>query len=99
MRIDRAGWPFITGPLAPAALAAVAGRSTGRRGPSHLAWPFVALSAYMALFFRDPDRRCDTVPPDPDEVLSPADGVVMVAGTPQQDVAPDGEWQQVSVFL
>jgi phosphatidylserine decarboxylase len=92
MRIDRAGWPFITGPLVPAALAVLAGRRWA-------ASPFVALSAYMTLFFRDPDRRCDTVPPDPDEVLSPADGVVMVAGAPQDGVAPDGTWQQVSVFL
>jgi phosphatidylserine decarboxylase len=99
MRIDRAGWPFITGPLAPAALAAVAGRATGRRGLARAAWPFLALSAYMTLFFRDPDRRCDRVPPDPDEVLSPADGVVMVSGVPQEGVAPDGDWQQVSVFL
>jgi phosphatidylserine decarboxylase len=103
MRIDRAGWPFITGPLVPAALAAVTGRATGRRGLARAAWPFLALSAYMTLFFRDPDRRCDSVPPDPDDVLSPADGVVMVAGTPQDGVAPeptpDGDWQQVSVFL
>jgi phosphatidylserine decarboxylase len=95
MRIDRAGWPFITGPLAPAAVLAL----TGRRGIRTLAWPFMLLSAYMTLFFRDPDRRCDSVPPDPDDVLSPADGVVMVAGEPQEGVAPDGEWQQVSVFL
>src|SRR6476619_3300720 len=92
MRIDRAGWPFITGPLAPAALAAAAGRRW-------LVWPFVGLSAYMALFFRDPDRRCDTTPPPADEVISPADGVVMVAGEPQPGVAPEGDWQQVSVFL
>ena len=92
MRIDRAGWPFITGPLAPAALAAVAGRRWAM-------WPFLGLSAYMALFFRDPDRRCDRVTPDPDEVLSPADGVVMVAGEPQEGVAPEGDWQQISVFL
>src|SRR3712207_2671151 len=92
MRIDRAGWPFITGPLAPAALAAAAGRRW-------VAGPFLALSAYMTLFFRDPDRRCGSVPPVPDGVLSPADGVVMVAGEPQEGVAPDGEWQQVSVFL
>jgi phosphatidylserine decarboxylase len=96
MRIDRAGWPFITGPLAPAALAALAGRRWAARW---VALPFLGLSAYMTLFFRDPDRRCDSVPPDPDEVLSPADGVVMVAGEPQPGVAPDGDWQQVSVFL
>ncbi len=41
-------------------------------------------------------------------MLSPADGVVMVAGDPQRDAggtsiapepAPEGGWQQVSVFL
>jgi phosphatidylserine decarboxylase len=95
MRIDRAGWPFITGPLAPAAVLAV----TGGRRIRLLAWPFVLLSAYMALFFRDPDWRCDVAKPDPDDVLSPADGVVMVAGEPQEGVAPEGDWQQVSVFL
>jgi phosphatidylserine decarboxylase len=99
MRIDRAGWPFITGPLAPATALAVAGQVTGRRWPSRAAWPLLALSAYMAVFFRDPDRRCDAVPPSPDEVLSPADGMVMVAGEPQPGVAPEGDWQQVSVFL
>ncbi|TFV66406.1 UNVERIFIED_ORG: phosphatidylserine decarboxylase family protein [Bacillus sp. AZ43] len=96
MRIDRAGWPFITGPLAPAALAALAGRWWAARW---VALPFLGLSAYMALFFRDPDRSCDVVPPHPDDVLSPADGVVMVAGEPQDGVAPEGDWQQVSVFL
>jgi phosphatidylserine decarboxylase len=99
MRIDPAGWPFITGPLAPAAVLAGVGRASGRRWPGRAAWPFLALSAYMALFFRDPDRRCDVVEPGPDEVLSPADGVVMVAGEPQPGVAPEGDWQQVSVFL
>jgi phosphatidylserine decarboxylase len=96
MRIDRAGWPFITGPLVPAALAAVAGRRSAVRW---ITLPSLALSAYMTLFFRDPDRRCDTTPPADDEVLSPADGVVMVAGEPQPGVAPEGDWQQVSVFL
>ncbi|WP_040338338.1 phosphatidylserine decarboxylase [Candidatus Blastococcus massiliensis] len=99
MRIDRAGWPFLAGPLVPAAVLAWVGRVTGRRGLRRAGWPFLALSAYMALFFRDPDRRCDRVPPGPDEVLSPADGVVMVAGEPQEGVAPEGDWQQVSVFL
>lgn len=99
MRIDRAGWPFITGPLAPAAVLAAAGRATGRRWPVRLGWPFLALSGYMALFFRDPQRPCDVETPEPGAVLSPADGVVMVAGEPQPGVAPEGDWQQVSVFL
>ena len=99
MRIDRAGWPFITGPLAPAAGLVVAGRYTGRPRLTRAAWPMLGLSAYMALFFSDPERRCDRTPPGPDEVLSPADGVVMVAGEPQPGVAPEGAWQQVSVFL
>ncbi len=99
MRIDPAGWPFITVPLAPAALLAAVDRPRARWAAA----PFLVLSAYMALFFRDPDRRCDREPPGPDEVLSPADGVVMVAGQPQEGVAPEpapeGDWQQVSVFL
>ncbi|MGY1687432.1 phosphatidylserine decarboxylase [Geodermatophilus sp. SYSU D00867] len=103
MRIDRAGWPFITGPLAPAALLAAAGAARGRRSARLAAWPFLALSAYMVLFFRDPERACDREEPPADVVLSPADGVVMVAGEPQEGVAPqpepEGGWQQVSVFL
>jgi len=99
MRIDRAGWPFITVPLAPAAALGVLGRSAGRRWARIASWPFVALSAYMVLFFRDPDRACDSTPPAVEDVLSPADGVVMVAGEPQEGVAPEGEWQQVSIFL
>ncbi len=99
MRIDPAGWPFITGPLAPAAALAATGRATGRRWFTRLAWPFLALAAYMTLFFRDPDRPCDRTPPDPDDVISPADGMVMVAGEPQEGVAPEGDWRQVSVFL
>jgi phosphatidylserine decarboxylase len=99
MRIDRAGWPFITGPLAPAAVLAAAGRAVGLPWLRRAAWPLLALSAYMAVFFRDPDRRCDTATPDDDDVVSPADGVVMVAGEPQPGVPPEGTWQQVSVFL
>ncbi|MEI4272011.1 phosphatidylserine decarboxylase [Klenkia sp. LSe6-5] len=103
MRIDPAGWPFITVPLAPAAALGVLGRVTGRRAARAAGWSLLGLSAYMTLFFRDPQRRCDTTAPDPDDVLSPADGVVMVAGPAQPGVAPEpapaGGWQQVSIFL
>ena len=99
MRIDRAGWPFLAVPLGLAAASTALGRTTGHRSARLVAWPLLALSGYLAVFFRDPDRRCDLVPPASDEVLSPADGVVMVAGEPQPGVAPEGDWQQVSVFL
>lgn len=99
MRIDRAGWPFLAVPLGTAVASAALGRGAGVRWARLLAWPFLALSAYMALFFRDPQRPADSVAPADDDVLSPADGVVMVAGEPQPDVAPEGDWQQISVFL
>jgi phosphatidylserine decarboxylase len=89
MKIDRAGAPFIVGALVPAAVLAAVKR------PGWAA-PFAALSAFMAYFFRDPDRH---VPVDPRAVVSPADGQVMVAGPGEPGVAPEGEWQQVSIFL
>jgi phosphatidylserine decarboxylase len=89
MKIDRAGVPFIAGPLVAASVLAAAKRPL-------LAAPCAALAAFMAFFFRDPDRE---VPTDVDAVVSPADGRVMVAGPAQEGVAPPGDWQQISIFL
>jgi phosphatidylserine decarboxylase len=90
MKIDRAGAPFIVGALLPAA-ALVA-----LRKPKY-AVPFAALAGFMAYFFRDPDRR---IPGGDDRaVVSPADGEVMVAGPGEPDVAPPGDWKQISIFL
>ncbi len=88
MHIDRAGAPFIAGALVPAALLTLAGRP-------RLALPFGGLAAFFAFFFRDPDR---CTPSDPDAVIAPADGRVIVAGDPEPG-APDGCWRQVSIFL
>src|SRR5262252_1784184 len=89
MRIDRAGAPFIGGALAIAFILGAA-----------VAWvfaiPFLILSAFFLFFFRDPARQ---PPRGGDMVLSPADGRVLVAGPAQPDAAPDGAWQQVSIFL
>ena len=89
MRFDRAGFPFIGGAWLIALVAAV-----------YAGWmfalPFVALGAFFAFFFRDPERL------SPDEshvVLSPADGVVKVAGEAEASAAPPGEWKQISIFL
>lgn len=89
MKIDRAGFPFIAGALVPAvALAA-------RRRPL-LAASFAALGGFLTYFFRDPDRH---VPADPDLVVSPADGRVMIAGPSDGRWAPPGEWKQITIFL
>ena len=92
MRIDPAGRPFIAGFAVPAVLLALARRRW-------LALPLAAVAGFMTLFFRDPDRSCDRVPAPTDDVLAPADGLVVVAGDPEPGVAPPGEWQQVSIFL
>jgi phosphatidylserine decarboxylase len=90
MGIDRAGAPFVGGALVLAALAAWLGSGWW------WAIPFVLLAAFLGFFFRDPDR---VIGEDLLAVLSPADGRVMVAGPGQPSVAPEGDWQQVSIFL
>ena len=89
MTIDRAGYPFIGG---TAALAAVAAFTVGSVGSV----PLFLLAAFFTFFFRDPER---TSPQDPTLVLSPADGRVLVAGPADPQAAPAGSWKQISIFL
>jgi phosphatidylserine decarboxylase len=89
MRIDRAGYPFVAAALAPAAALALTKRYA-------LAIPLAGLGGFLAYFFRDPDRL---VPQDPDLVVSPADGRVMIAGPSDGRWAPAGQWQQITIFL
>lgn len=100
--IDREAAPATAVAAVPALVAALA----GRRGA---ALALGVVPAAVALFFRDPDRRPDAAKGaggaaergafDADTVVSPADGKVMYAGPGQDGVAPEGEWQQVSIFL
>lgn len=92
--IDRAAWPAAAVSAVPAILAALTGR---RRTAAALA----ALPVGVVAFFRDPERTPDQrhLDIDPNAVLSPADGKVMYAGPGQPGVAPEGDWQQVSIFL
>ncbi len=89
MRLDIAGLPFIGGALL---LALVVGTAAS------WAWaiPFVAVGLFFAFFFRDPER---VSPADDHNVLSPADGRVLVAGPATLDAAPPGMSQQISIFL
>jgi phosphatidylserine decarboxylase len=87
--IDPAGFPFIGGALAAALIAGAS-----------IAWwvatPFLVLAGFFLFFFRDPERRSRI---DPDAVLSPADGRVLIAGPALVEAAPPGDWRQVSIFL
>ena len=89
MRIDPAGWPFIVVGLGltVAALATV-GVAYGL--------VLLGLTAFLLFFFRDPERTVNA--PD-SAVISPADGKVMVAGTPTVQAFSTGQWQQISIFL
>lgn len=93
MKIDPAARPFTALAAVPTVIAAVA-----RRPRATVALGL--LTAGVTLFFRDPDRAPDLAPVgDPDVVLAPADGMVVHAGPAQEGVAPEGDWQQVSIFL
>ncbi len=87
--LDPAGWPFI-------GLALLLAFAAARL----FAWPFalppLLLAGFFVFFFRDPDRD---VVDRPDVVVSPADGRVMVAGAAVEKAAPEGAWQQISIFL
>lgn len=92
MRFDRAGAPFIGGAAAAAGLGAVL------RQPLLLV-PGMAIGLFFAFFFRDPERKVEA---GPDDVVSPADGRVLVAGPAglEPERAPaGGPWQQLSIFL
>jgi len=89
MKIDRAGYPFIAGALVPAAVLAAARRHGW-------AASFAALGGFFAFFFRDPDRH---IPQDPNLVVAPADGRIMIAGPSDHRWAPPGDWLQITIFL
>lgn len=93
MKIDPEAKPFTLMAAVPTTVAAMARMPRTTLGLG-------LLTAGVTLFFRDPDRTPDATPvTDPDVVLAPADGMVMYVGPGQPEVAPAGEWQQVSIFL
>ena len=92
MKIDRAGVPFVVG---AATLGAALSWLDLFWMPGAVFW---VLAAGFAFFFRDPERR-EPAGTGVDAVLAPADGRVLHAGPAANGAAPDGSWQQVSIFL
>lgn len=88
MSIDRAGLPFILAALAPGVVLVLVGRPL---------WgaPLLLFAAFLAFFFRDPERR---TPQGRTLVIAPADGRVMAAG-PATSAPTSGQWLQVTIFL
>lgn len=82
----RDGYRFVALPLALGVIAALLGwRAAGV--------VFLLLAAFVAYFFRDPER---TPPADPAAVLSPADGRVMQVVEEAYDGRPG---RRISIFL
>ncbi|MFV0532420.1 MAG: phosphatidylserine decarboxylase [Cumulibacter sp.] len=93
MKIDKDAAPFTALAVVPAVIAT----ATGHR---RVATGFGVLAAGVTAFFRDPSRFPDLGQHiDPSIVIAPADGRVMYAGAAQPGVSPDGDWNQVSIFL
>jgi phosphatidylserine decarboxylase len=85
--IAREGWPFIL-PLLGLAVVGLAIVPPG-------GWALLALAAFVAYFFRDPER---SIPTTPGLLLAPADGKV-VAVSPQATSPELPSGTVVSVFL
>ena len=85
--IAREGWPFLGLALVAALLAS-----------QFLGWwsiPFWIIARCVLQFFRDPAR---VIPQDPNAVLSPADGRIVVVGKAHDPYA-NREALKISVFM
>jgi len=89
VRIDPAGWPFIGAAVALGVIGALTLNPV-------VGLAFLTLAGIFLFFFRDPDRM---VTQAPGAVLSPADGRVLIAGTPTVRDFPPENWRQISIFL
>ena len=85
--IAREGWPFLALALASAAVA------TAFLGS--WSWPFWIIAIFVLQFFRDPPR---VIPQNPNAVISPADGRIVVVEKAQDPYA-GREALKISVFM
>ena len=94
--VAREGLPFIVACLALTVLAVLWARSGGWGLRTAAPAVLLALTLFVAYFFRDPERQ---VPRDPWLVVSPADGKVMSVGPAAGEHFMDGTATRVTIFL
>jgi phosphatidylserine decarboxylase len=83
------GYPFIVGSAVLTFVAAVFGLYG-------LSLFLLALTAFVAFFFRDPERR---IPSEEGALVSPADGKVLVVEKVAESEFADGEMLKISIFM
>jgi phosphatidylserine decarboxylase len=89
--IHRAGWPFV--------VLAAAASLIGFWAYAPVGWILAGVTAWVAYFFRDPDR---VTPVRPGLVISPADGRVQMivhAAPPEELGLGSAELLRISIFL
>jgi len=89
--LDKDGWFFV----------AIAAGITFIMSLIHpnLGWACALVTAWIAFFFRDPDR---ITPKNENLIISPADGRVsrIVKSSPPEELElPEGDWTRISIFL
>jgi phosphatidylserine decarboxylase len=65
-------------------------------GVASVAFAGLVISVFIGYFFRDPDR---VVPKEEGAVVSPADGMVIVAGPVDENPFIDGKSIKISIFM
>ena len=90
------GIPFILAAVAIAVVVTLIVYHFFPRAAIFAAVPLVLLCVFVTMFFRNPDR---VIPPDPKEVVSPADGTVLTIARVREDELFGGDAVRISVFM
>ncbi len=96
MRLASEGLSLIIPAAALALLSACAWLMLRHRAPLWLTAAAAAATLFLVFFFRDPDR---VAPAEPDKVVSPADGRVVVVAEVDEPSFIRGRARQVSIFM
>jgi phosphatidylserine decarboxylase len=94
----RDGYPYVGGLIGLALLTGIGWAGLGIGWLGGVAWVWLALAAFVAFFFRNPERE---IPVGEEKVVSPADGLVVVVRSLREGEggAEFSGGKMVSIFL